>query len=93
MWRDSSQGISAAAYYSGWSQDPGSVKPDYTYSAQQQQKPEISDDFFSSLSNHSYQTRGFKQSQCLSFLLSIDGTVLSVADVPIVVVAITLRFK
>ncbi|ESQ41136.1 hypothetical protein EUTSA_v10013137mg [Eutrema salsugineum] len=55
---------SAAAYYSGWSMGAGSgLGKTGVYSAQQQQQqaPEISDDFFSSLSNQRYQTGGFKQ--------------------------------
>uniref|UniRef100_M4CXJ5 ENTH domain-containing protein n=1 Tax=Brassica campestris TaxID=3711 RepID=M4CXJ5_BRACM len=63
---DEGNKASAAAYYSGWSMGAGSgLGKTGLYSAQQQQQqqtPEISDGFFSSLSNQRYhQSGGFKQ--------------------------------
>ncbi|CAN8236682.1 unnamed protein product [Cochlearia groenlandica] len=63
---DEGNKASAATYYSGWSMGAGSgLGKTGLYSAQQQQQrqqqePEISDDFFSSLSNQRSQSGGFK---------------------------------
>ncbi|CAH2073013.1 unnamed protein product [Thlaspi arvense] len=62
---DEGNKASAATYYTGWSMGAGSgLGKTGLYSGQQQQQqttPEISDDFFSSLSNQTYQTGGFKR--------------------------------
>lgn len=61
---DEGNKASAASYYSGWSMGAGSgLGKTGLYNAQQaqqQQAPDISDDFFSSLSNQKYQSGGFK---------------------------------